>query len=131
MHALDGEETENLENFGRLTDEQQPVANVPAAQFRYEQVSGWTYTPKQVFIFQKLGSFLSVLDRRGGSGKTTILVSLALWMTNRSQEGSRGCLNYMTETQEMVNEFLQRGQEICGISESIEGIGQDGMVEVD
>ena len=93
--------------------------------------SDWEYTPRQREILQTLDSSFSVLNCVAGSGKTTLLVSLALWMLADKAKGGKGSLHYMTETQEMVNEFVLRVQEVQGDTAGIAVIGYDREAGVD
>ena len=94
-------------------------------KFRDVYGSFWNFTDQQYDILQNIDSSFTVLDCIAGAGKTTILVALALWMLHQKHSGSGGCLHYMTETQEMVNEFIARVRHIHQSSEGIAAIGYD------
>ena len=93
--------------------------------------SVWHYTNQQKYILHNLDKSFCVLDCIAGSGKSTILVSVALWTPRQRKLGGQGCLHYMTETQEMVTEFVQRVQEVQGSSEGTAAIGFEREANVD
>ena len=87
--------------------------------------SSWNFTGEQIKILNNIDSSFTVLDCIAGAGKTTILVALALWMLHQKRSEYGGCLHYMTETQEMVNEFIARVRHVHQSSEGITAIGYD------
>ena len=93
--------------------------------------SNWKYTPRQREILRTLDKSFSVLNCVAGSGKTTLLVSLALWMLADKAKGGKGSLHYMTETQEMVNEFVNLVREVHGDNAGIAVIGYDREAGID
>ena len=131
LRAWEGYGTGSLEYFLGPKGERGDVIKYCTGKFREAYGSSWTYTAKQKDILQKLDSSFSVLDCIAGSGKTTILVSLALYMIHVSEEGPKGCLHYMTETQEMVQEFIARVREVQGSDEGIAPIGYDHVERKD
>ena len=100
-------------------------------KFQHRYGSNWKYTPRQREILRTLDKSFSVLNCVAGSGKTTLLVSLALWMLADKAKGGKGSLHYMTETQEMVNEFVNLVREVHGDNAGIAVIGYDREAGVD
>ena len=107
------------------------MINYLTGKFRAVYGPAWHYTDQQKYILQNLDMSFCVLDCIAGSGKTTIFVFLALWMLMQREAGAQGCLHYMTETQEMVTEFVQRVKDVHGNSEGIAAIGFDREANVD
>ena len=91
----------------------------------------WKFTEKQEDILQKINSSFTVLDCTAGSGKTTIFVALAVWMLSHIENGVQGCLHYVTETQEMVMEFIDRVREVTDTTDGVAPIGYDREKQVD
>ena len=91
----------------------------------------WKFTDRQEYILQNINSSFTVLDCTAGSGKTTIFVALALWMLSQTETGFQGCLHYVTETQEMVMEFIDRVREVTGRNDGVAPIGYDREKQVD
>ena len=91
----------------------------------------WKFTETQKYILQNINSSFTVLDCTAGSGKTTIFVALALWMLRQNESGFQGCLHYVTETQEMVMEFIDRVREVTQRDDGVAPIGYDRENQVD
>ena len=91
----------------------------------------WKFTDKQEYILQNINSSFTVLDCTAGSGKTTIFVALAVWMLSHIESGVQGCLHYVTETQEMVMEFIDRVREVTNTTDGVAPIGYDREKQVD
>ena len=131
MRAWEGYPAGNLDYFLGKRGQRKPIIDYLTKKHRDVYGSAWSYTPRQEYIIQNLDSSFALLDCIAGSGKTTILVSLALWMLRLKELGAGGCLHYVTETQEMVNEFLARVREVNRSAEGIAPIGYDREKYVD
>ena len=67
---------------------------------------------------------VAIMDCVAGAGKTTLLLSIAMWFIRRKRtQNTEGCLHYVTETQELADDFLQRLEELEGSNEGIFPLG--------
>ena len=81
------------------------------------------FTREQVRILQTMsGRFVLVLCC-AGAGKTTLLLCICLWVLKQHAEGSRRCVHYMSETKEMVLDFLALLRRAWGSDEGIVPVG--------
>ena len=129
MRAWEGYSKRNLDYFLGPKGQRSLMIKELTQKFQAAYGPSWNFTDEQIKILQNIDSSFTVLDCIAGAGKTTMLVALALWMLHNKRLGFGGCLHYMTETQEMVNEFIARVQHIHQSSEGITAIGYDRVTE--
>jgi len=64
------------------------------------------FTKEQVRLLQTMTGEFVMIRCCAGAGKTTILLCICLWILKLHSEGARICIHYMSETQELVTDFL-------------------------
>ena len=125
MRAWEGYSKRNLDYFLGPKGQRSLMLKELTQKFQAAYGPSWNFTDEQIKILQNIDSSFTVLDCIAGAGKTTMLVALALWMLHNKRLGFGGCLHYMTETQEMVNEFIDRVRHVHKSCEGITAIGYD------
>ena len=87
----------------------QPMIDYCSAKFRTVYGQNWKMTKAQMDSLQIIDKSFVCFDCVAGSGKTTILLCLALWMLHvREIQNHPGCMHYMTENQALADDFLER-----------------------
>ena len=85
----------------------------------------WRFSTKQRTLLMDLDKSVAIMDCVAGAGKTTILLAMALWTLKRNRAGFKGCLHYMAENQELVDDFHKRLQDLEKSSDGIFPLGYD------
>jgi len=75
-------------------------------KLRVQWGEGFEFTQEQVRLLQTMTSEFVMIRCCAGAGKTTILLCICLWILKLHGEGVRICIHYMSETQELVTDFL-------------------------
>ena len=86
----------------------QDMLNYCEQKFQQRFHRAWHFSEAQSKLLMELDRSVAIMDCVAGAGKTTILLAMAMWTIKRSREGCDGCLHYMAENQELVDDFHKR-----------------------
>ena len=96
-----------IELFEKL-GERGPMILYCLDEFRLHSGSDFPFMKIQEEILQDIDSSFVLLHCCAGPGKTTLLICICFWVLKLHVEGKRVGVNYMSDTQDMVLDFLSQ-----------------------
>ena len=93
-------------------------------KFQKRFYQGWAFSDIQKQLLMDIDKSVAIMDCVAGAGKTTILLSLAMWAIHRKEgETDAGCIHYMAENQELADDFQKRLVDLMGSADGIFPLG--------
>ena len=115
-----------MDSFLGNQEERVEMINFCEKKFQQKFHRGWHFSPRQRKLLMDIEKSVAIMDCVAGAGKTTILLSMAMWTIKRNEkDGNDGCLHYMAENQELADDFQKRLTDLMNSSEGIFPLGYD------
>ena len=116
----------NMDKFLGNQSERLQMIQFCEKKFQQRYHKGWFFSQIQKDLLMDIDKSVAIMDCVAGAGKTTILLSLAMWTIKRQEgESDAGCVHYMAENQELADDFQKRLEDLMGSSEGIFPLGYD------
>ena len=113
-----------MNNFLGTQEERPEMIAYCENKFRAKFGRNFAFSPVQKGLLMDVQKSVAMLDCVAGAGKTTLLLSIAMWFIRRKKvEKTEGILHYVTETQELADDFHQRLVVLEGSDEGIFPLG--------
>ena len=112
-----------MDDFLGTGSERTEMVKFCERKFQEKFHRGWQFSAAQKRLLMNIDKSVAIMDCVAGAGKTTILLSLAMWTIKRNQEGGDGCFHYMAENQELADDFQSRLTDLMGSGDGIFPLG--------
>ena len=112
-----------MDNFLGPIGQREEMIEYCEGKFRAKFGKKFRFSHTQRTLLQTIEKSVAVMDCVAGAGKTTMLLSLAMWAIKRKEKGAEGCLHYVCETQELADDFYVRLVELMQSNDGIFPLG--------